>query len=83
MKRMEITEDIIRQNLMTTEKIRLISKSTLSQVFELLQLGNYVSFYLAMLHGVDPAKIPWVDYFKEKLIKLKKMGIGYEKYSLV
>jgi hypothetical protein len=34
---------------------------------EFIQLGNWITFYLAMLHGVDPAKIPWVDYFKKEL----------------
>ena len=38
---------------------------------EIIQLGAYTNFYLAMLNGINPAPIPWVDYFKEQLAKVK------------
>jgi hypothetical protein len=47
----------------------LQSSSKLEQIFEVLVLGEYVSFYLSMLYDIDPAPIPWVDYFKKKLAK--------------
>lgn len=66
-KRMKLTKDVITQNGVAVSEVSLVTQTKLAQVFELIQLGSFVTFYLAMLHGVDPAKIPWVDYFKEKL----------------
>lgn len=36
---------------------------------ETLSVGSWISFYLAMLNGANPAQIPWVDFFKKKLEK--------------
>lgn len=68
-KRMDLTKSVIEQNGIKTLTIELTADTPLGQAFELIQLGGYVTFYLAMLHGVDPAKIPWVDYFKQQLKK--------------
>lgn len=66
-KRMQLTADVIEKNSIAVKKVKLLSGSKLEQVFELIQLGSFISFYLAILHGIDPAKVPWVDYFKDKL----------------
>lgn len=66
-KRFDLTKEVIDKNSISVTEIKLTGKTKLSQVFELIQLGSFTTFYLAMLHGVDPAKIPWVDYFKQKL----------------
>jgi glucose/mannose-6-phosphate isomerase len=34
---------------------------------ETLARGSWLSFYLAMLNDVNPAQIPWVDFFKKEL----------------
>ena len=44
-------------------------KTRLEQSFEVLLLGSYVSFYLALLNNLDPSPIPRVDYFKKELAK--------------
>jgi len=43
------------------------SKNFISQAFEFIQFGVYVNFYLSMLYKINPAPLPWVDYFKVKL----------------
>jgi len=68
-KRMQLTMDVVRQNNIEGETISLHGYSALTQSFELIQWGAWVTFYLAMLHDVDPAEIPWVDYFKRKILK--------------
>lgn len=65
--RMRLTKDVIRQQHIEVIEYTAKLATPLEQAFEIIQLGSYISFYLAMLHGVDPAKIPWVDYFKDKL----------------
>lgn len=66
-KRYPITQDVIKKNGYNYEIYKTVSTAKLEEVFEILVLGSYVSFYLAMLHGIDPSPIPWVDYFKEKM----------------
>jgi len=33
----------------------------------MLDLGSRLTFNLASINKVDPAKTPWVDWFKKKL----------------
>lgn len=66
-KRMKLTKEVIEKNNIETSEITLKGKTHISQAFELIQFGSFVTFYLAMVHGVNPAKIPWVDYFKSQL----------------
>lgn len=42
----------------------------LTETLQILSVGSWVSFYLAMINEVNPAEIPWVDYFKKELAKL-------------
>jgi glucose/mannose-6-phosphate isomerase len=66
-KRLSITKEVIKKNNISYSEYMIKAKDKLSQVFEYIQFGAYVNFYLAMLYGQDPAPIPWVDYFKNKL----------------
>ena len=66
-KRLDLTADVIEQNNHQYSIFKPRSESKLSQIFEILSIGSFISFYLAVLYGVNPAEIPWVDYFKEKL----------------
>jgi glucose/mannose-6-phosphate isomerase len=68
-KRYPLTAEVIEKNDIAASTIELQSSSKLEQIFEVLVLGEYVSFYLSMLYDIDPAPIPWVDYFKKKLAK--------------
>ena len=45
------------------------AETRLGQVFEVLALGSFLALYLAVIYGVDPSEIPWVDYFKQRLAK--------------
>ena len=66
-KRLTLTQKIVEKNNFACQIINLSSSSALSQTMEFLQLGSWLSFYLAMLNDADPSEIPWVDYFKENL----------------
>jgi len=68
-KRMTITQDVVEKNQVKTFLWQAEAKDKLSQVFELIQFGAYINFYLAMLYGTNPAPIKWVDYFKQQLKK--------------
>lgn len=66
-KRYPITAEVIEKNKYEISSYKLQASTKLEQAFEMLTFGSYTGFYLSMLNGIDPAPIPWVDYFKEKL----------------
>ncbi|MCA9386349.1 hypothetical protein KC717_06925, partial [Candidatus Dojkabacteria bacterium] len=43
------------------------SKDTISQALEVIQFSGYVTYYLGLLNGVEPAPNPFVDEFKRQL----------------
>jgi len=65
--RMEITQDVIKQNKIESFSYQATGIDKLSQNFELIQFGAYANLYLSILYDQNPAPIPWVDYFKTKL----------------
>jgi glucose/mannose-6-phosphate isomerase len=65
--RYEITEDVVEKNNIMNLKYKANSNDKFKQVFEIIQFGAFCNFYLTMLYGINPAPIPWVDFFKEKL----------------
>jgi glucose/mannose-6-phosphate isomerase len=65
--RLQLTAEVVKKNHLAVINWQATAKDQLSQAFELIQFGAFVNFYLTMLHGIDPAPIPWVDYFKTKL----------------
>ena len=66
-KRSELTKQIVKKNNIEVASHLLKGKTKLEQSFELLQLGTWITYYLGMLHKVNPSKIPYVDWFKEQL----------------
>lgn len=66
-KRLKLTEEVLNKNNIPVKKLDLNGENKLEQSMELMQTGNFLSFYLAILNGKNPAEIPWVNYFKEKL----------------
>lgn len=66
-KRSTLTKQIVKKNKLKYIEYKLAGASKLEQSFELLQLGSWVTYYLAMLNNVNPVKIPWVDWFKKEL----------------
>lgn len=65
--RFAITEEVVGKNNIESLTFNTRSSEIYSQVFEVIQFGAFTNFYLSMLYKQDPAPIPWVDYFKEKL----------------
>jgi glucose/mannose-6-phosphate isomerase len=48
--------------------------SPLEEALDALLFGSYLAYYLALRNGQDPAAIPWVDHFKERLATLSGTG---------
>lgn len=65
--RIKITQDVLQKNKIDYLSYQLQGATEIEQSFEMLLVGSYISFYLAILNNVKPAEIPWVDYFKTQL----------------
>lgn len=68
-RRVELTEQVLEKNKIEYRQYQLQGSTRLEQAFELLVLGSYTSFYLALLHQQNPTPNPWVDWFKAELKK--------------
>lgn len=68
-KRVPLTKMVIEKEGHACEVISATAPTPLEQVFEIIQLGSYVSFYMGMLNGVNPGPVPNVDLFKSSLSK--------------
>ncbi len=68
-KRYEVTKKVLDKNKIKFLSYECQEKNKLVQACEILVLGSYISFYSAMLEGIEPTAIPYVDFFKEQLSK--------------
>ena len=67
--RFEITKKVLTKNKIKFAAHELTAKDVASAITEAMVFSNFTTFYMAMLQKVDPAKVPWVDYFKKELDK--------------
>lgn len=70
-KRFKITRSIVEKRGFEVLWYELKQKSKITQAFELLILGSFLTFYLSVLYQEDPVAIPFVNYFKKRLEELK------------
>ncbi len=56
-----------RRSGVSTELVAARGASRLARLFSLVQLGDYVSCYLALLYGVDPTPVDAIQAFKASL----------------
>ena len=65
--RYQITSDILSKAGIRHKTIESTGKSALAQMIGMVLLGDYVSFYLAMLNRTDPTPVPVIDTLKARL----------------
>lgn len=66
-KRMDITSEILRKEGVKVIEIESRGENLLSRIFSLIYIGDFVSYYLAILYGIDPTPVERVVYLKKKL----------------
>jgi glucose/mannose-6-phosphate isomerase len=69
--RMDITKSIVSEFASSVTEIESEGNSLLARMFSLIYLGDWVSFYLAMLNGIDPTPVKIIDYLKWELGKVR------------
>lgn len=65
--RLQLTKKVAQQNGISVQIHLLKENSSLGQAFELLQFGSWTGYYLSIANRINPAPIPFVDWFKKQL----------------
>ncbi len=68
--RMEITKSIVGEYASKVLDVESQGSSLLARMFSLIYLGDWVSFYLAIMNGIDPTPVRVIDYLKRELSKV-------------
>lgn len=69
--RMDIVRQLIEKQ--DVEVIELVSEGSnvLERVFSLIQLGDFVSYYLAILNNIDPTPVEVIENLKKELAAIE------------
>jgi glucose/mannose-6-phosphate isomerase len=65
--RYEVTCELLKQAGVAYEFVDGEGKSALSQMMSLVMMGDFTSYYLAILYNVDPSPVKVISYLKERL----------------
>ena len=68
-KRLDLTFSEFLMAGMSTDKVIISEKSTVSEIWKMLLLGDFVAYYLAMAYQIDPTPIEALDNFKKEMMK--------------
>ncbi len=69
--RYRLTTEILSKAGISYEQVEARGESPLAQMMSLVLFGDYVSFYLAVLNGVDPTPVAPIDYLKSRLVEFQ------------
>ncbi len=67
--RYRITAKLLEQARIGYQMVAANGASALSQMMGLVLLGDYVSYYLAILYQIDPTPVKVIDFLKAELAK--------------
>lgn len=68
-RRIELTREMIEEKCGGIKEIWPQGKTPLSWLLSLVYMGDWTSFYLALLQGVDPTQIKPIEWLKKELSK--------------
>jgi glucose/mannose-6-phosphate isomerase len=69
--RYQVTSELLKQNGISHEIIDSQDESEFSQMMSLVHLGDWVSYYMAILNDIDPTPVKVIDYLKKRLSEAK------------
>jgi glucose/mannose-6-phosphate isomerase len=67
--RYDVTCELLKQAGVKYEFVDSEGQSPLSQMMSLVMMGDYTSYYLAILYRVDPSPVNVISYLKDRLAK--------------
>ena len=69
--RYNVTGELLEKSGIPYQYLDSQGGNDLKHVMNLLLLGDWVSYYLAMLNGIDPSPVPEIDLLKKRLAEGK------------
>ena len=66
--------DILSKGSITHRVIDAQGESALTQLLGVVLLGDFTSYYLAVLNEVDPTPLPAVDFVKSRMASKREKG---------
>ena len=69
--RVEITSSIIKNRVHKIIEIKSGGEGPLARICSLIYIGDFISFYLAILNGEDPSPVDEITFLKKELSKRK------------
>ena len=67
--RFEVTEEILKMRRVPYEIVQSRGTGALTNVLSAVHMGDYVSYYLALLNGADPTPVDAIGYLKGRLVE--------------
>ena len=67
--REEVTVRLLGQHGVRSTIVSARGESDLAQMSTAIQLGDFVTYYLALLNGIDPSTIEAIDFLKAELAR--------------
>lgn len=74
-RRIDLTLEILRKEGVEAIEVWSRGEGILSRIFSLLYIGDFISFYLAVLYGVDPTPVDRITYLKKRLSRRSTMKL--------
>ncbi len=68
--RISITQSLLREHAIPFGEVFPVGQSRLARLFSLIYLGDWASYYLAMLNEQDPTTIHSIDLLKQRLSEI-------------
>ncbi len=78
--RYKATAELLAEAGISHEFVEAVGETAFAQVMGLVLFGDYLSFYLAMLNGIDPTPVYSIDFVKEYLARFTTAS-GRDKYT--
>lgn len=69
--RYKVTGELLERRNIPHQYINSDGTNPLQDVLSLVLLGDWVSYYLALLYGIDPSPVPEIDLLKQRLAEVK------------
>ena len=66
-RRAAITRRVLAERLVPTEVVTVAGPNRLAEVLTAVHVGDWTSYYLALLNGVDPTPVPTLEWLKAEL----------------
>lgn len=69
-KSMDIASSMVKKENVSVSEVWSKGDCLLSRIFSLIYIGDFISYYLAILYGVDPSPVERIAYLKSRLSKI-------------